>query len=154
MWLPAHEDFPDDPRQKPCQEKPYVQHVLKKHRLRALGLSKGEGLGSMQCMPCAMMLSSGLFLRDITGYHFPIWCWTQILAGSWLLGSCHPPTNSHSANPSHMQHDHHPSRQQLSGRHFTPQHHLSAVGSQMRTDFCPIFNPWRLSLWCLYKHAH
>lgn len=50
--------------------------VMKKHRTSALGLSKGEGLGSMQCMPCAMMPSSGLFLRDITytGYHFPIQC--------------------------------------------------------------------------------
>lgn len=50
--------------------------VLKKHRTSTLGLSKGDGLVSMQCMPCAMMLSSELFLGDITytGYHFPTRC--------------------------------------------------------------------------------
>lgn len=42
---------------------------------------------------------------------------------------------------------------QLPGWHFTPWHYLSAVSSQTRTDFCPVFHPWRLSLWCLYLWA-
>lgn len=134
----------------------FMYTVLKKHWTRGLGLSEGERLGSMQCMPCARMLSSGFFLGDITCSHWVPLSYLVLNTGFGRITVLRvlPPTNKLSFSQSTQV----PAcnmttillGNQLSGWHFTPWHHLSAGGSQMRTDFCPIFNPWRLSLWCLY----
>lgn len=90
----------------------FIYTVLKKHQTNVLGLSKGQRLGNTQCMPSAMMLSSRLFLEDITCLHWvPLsysfehrfWQDTENWDNKGTQRAC-PPTNTYPATPSRYLH--------------------------------------------------
>lgn len=142
----------------------FIYTVLKKHQTNVLGLSKRQRLGNTQCMPWSMMLSSRLFLEDITCLHWVptflhsfehrFWQDPENWDNKGTQRAC-PPTNIN--QPLHpgicVQHDHHPCRHPAF-RSSLPRHHLSAAGSQTRTDCSPVFIPGGLASDVLpYKHA-
>lgn len=130
---------------------------------------RDKRLSSMQRMLCAMMLSSRLFLEDITCSHWvPLSYMVSntgfrrtLRSGAHLAPllprfseSCCPPPNTHPATPSRFLHATWPPSLQASTfqvQHSSVPPFSSRLSNKDRLQ--PRFYPWRFSLWCLTLQA-